>query len=232
VTDRSQRAPAGQRRLFLIRHGRVDFDARDRFRLSPRGRQWDPPLGEEGRKQAQGLAARLLAMRRPAAVYVSPFLRCLETIRPYTEAAGIEPVVDEDVGEVFIGEWEGVPFEEVLSASEEVARRAREFEAMFAIAPGGETAEQLRARVVPAIDRMLERHPDGDVTVVAHGGVVNAYAGHVLGIDHDMFFMPENSSISTFDVDGARPAVRFLNDVLHLFQPGLFAPPAGGEPPD
>jgi broad specificity phosphatase PhoE len=215
------------RRLFLIRHGRVDFDARDRFRESPRGRQWDPPLGEEGRQQAQHLAARLLAMRRPAAVYVSPFTRCLETVAPFAEAAGLEPVPEEDVGEVFIGEWEGVPFEDILAASEEVARRAREFEAMFSAAPGAETADELRARVVPAVDRMLERHPEGDVVVVAHGGVINAYAGHVLGVQHDMFYLPENTSITTFDVDGQGPRVRFLSDVLHLFQPGLFAPPAG-----
>ncbi|HEY7280065.1 MAG TPA: histidine phosphatase family protein [Actinomycetota bacterium] len=219
------------RRLFLIRHGRVDFDARDRFRTSPRGRQWDPPLGEQGREQAQHLSARLLAMRRPAGVYVSPFLRCIQTIEPYARAAGVEPVPDEDVGEVFIGEWEGVPFEEILAESEDVARRAREFEAMFSAAPGGESAQQLRARVVPAIDRMMAAHPDGDVVVVAHGGVVNAYTGHVLGVDHDMFFLPENSSITTFDLDGdaGSPSVRFLNDVLHLFQPGLFAPPAGGD---
>jgi broad specificity phosphatase PhoE len=171
-------------------------------------------------------------MRRPEAVYASPFRRCLETIEPFARATGIEPETDEDVGEVFIGEWEGVPFEDILQASEEVARRAREFEGMFSVAPGGESAAELRARVVPAVDRMLGRHPDGDVVVVAHGGVVNAYAGHVLGVDHDMFFMPENTSISTFDLDGGRPSVRFLNDVLHLFQPGLFAPPTGGERPD
>jgi probable phosphoglycerate mutase len=215
------------RRLFLIRHGRVDFDARDRFRETPRGRQWDPPLGEEGRQQAEHLAARLLAMRPPAGLYVSPFTRCLETIAPYAAAAGVEPTTNDDIGEVFIGGWEGVPFEELLAESEEVARRAKEFEAMFAVAPGGETAERLRARVVPAIEEMIERHPDGDVVVVAHGGVVNAYSGHVMGVDHDMFFMPENTSISTFDLDGSERRVRFLNDVLHLFQPGLFAPPAG-----
>ena len=215
------------RRLFLIRHGRVDFDVRDRFRESPRGRQWDPPLGEEGREQAHHLTARLLAMRRPAAIYVSPFTRCLETVAPFAEAAGLQPITDEDVGEVFIGEWEGVPFEDILANSEEVARRAREFEAMFSAAPGAETAEQLRDRVVPAIDRMLERHPEGDLVVVVHGGVINAYAGHVLGIEHDMFYLPENTSITTFDVDGDGPRVRFLSDVLHLFQPGLFAPPAG-----
>jgi 2,3-bisphosphoglycerate-dependent phosphoglycerate mutase len=154
-------------------------------------------------------------------------------VAPFAEAAGIDPVADEDVGEVFIGEWEGVPFEEIVAGSEEVARRAREFEAKFSDAPGAETAAELRARVVPAVRRMLDAHPDGDVVVVTHGGVINAFAGHVLGIDHDMFYVPENTSFTTFDLDGEGPRVRFLNDILHLVQPGLFAPPAGsGEPSD
>jgi broad specificity phosphatase PhoE len=225
----SGRSPQAGRRLLLVRHGKVDFDARDAFRESPRGRQWDPPLGPEGRRQAEALAARLVLMRRPAGVYSSPFARCLQTIEPYADAAGLTPTTDEDVGEVFIGEWEGVPFEEIVATSEEVARRARELEGMFSIAPGGENAEQLRARVVPAIERMMAGNPDGDVVVVTHGGVINAFAGRVLGIDHDMFYVPENTSITTFDLDGDRPRLRFLNDVLHLVQPGLFVPPAGAQ---
>src|SRR5437763_2707339 len=95
--------PTGERRLFLIRHGKGDFDARD-FRRSPRGRQWDPPLATEGREQSEALAARLVLMPRPAGIYVSPFARCLQTIEPYAGEAGARPTVDEDVGEVFIGE--------------------------------------------------------------------------------------------------------------------------------
>ena len=97
----------GTRRLFLIRHGRVDFDSRE-FRTSPRGRQWNPPLSEEGRTQSESLAARLLLMELPAAVYASPFRRCAQTIEPFRERSGVEPVLDEEVGEVFIGECLGV----------------------------------------------------------------------------------------------------------------------------
>jgi broad specificity phosphatase PhoE len=32
---------------------------------------------------------------------------------------------------------------------------------------------------------------DGTVLVVTHGGVINAYLGHAMGIPHDMFFLPE-----------------------------------------
>ena len=216
-------------RLLLIRHGRVDFDATERFRMSPRGRQWDPPLGEVGREQAEQLAARLGLMSRPAAVYCSPFARCRETIAPYAGRAGLEPVLEEDVGEVFIGDWEGLSFEEIVSGNEELARRFREFEAMFSMAPGGESAAELRARVVPAIDRLVGAHPEGEVVVVTHGGVVNAYLGHVLGIEEDMFFLPDNASINTVIVEEGRPRVRFLNDVRHLTDPAIFVPPAGTE---
>ena len=222
----SERRP-DERRLFLVRHGRVDFESRA-FRESPRGRQWDPPLGSEGREQAKALAARLVLMRRPAGLYSSPFARCLQTIEPYADGADLTPTTDEDVGEVFIGEWEGLSFEEIVSGNEDLARRFREFEAMFSLAPGGESAQELRRRVVPAVDRMLAAHPDGDVLVVTHGGVINAYLAHVLGIDEDMFFLPDNTSINTVAVeaDGGR-RVRFLNDTRHVTDPQVFVPPAG-----
>lgn len=219
---------SGSRRLFLVRHGRVDYDSRN-FRTSPRGRQWDPPLGEPGREQAASLAARLALVDPPAAVYVSPFLRCVQTIEPYAELAAIEPIQDEEIGEVFIGEWEGLSFEEIISGNEELARRFREFEAMFSMAPGGESAAELQQRVVPAVDRLLDRHPDGDLLVVTHGGVINAYLANVLGIEEDMFFLPENTSINTVVVEEDRRRVRFLNDTRHVTDPRVFVPPAGSE---
>ena len=215
-----------KRRVFLVRHGRVDFDSRE-FWISPRGRQWYPPLSDEGTKQAEALAARLLLMNRPAAVYVSPFTRCVQTIDSYARHVGIEPEINQHIGEVFIGEWEGLSFEEIVSGNEELARRFREFEAMFSMAPGGESAEDLRRRVVPAIDRMIEDHREGDLLVVTHGGVINSYVGHVLGIDEDMFFLPENASINTVTVEGSSRRVRFLNDTRHVTDPQVFVPPSG-----
>src|SRR6266536_2222239 len=91
-------------RLLLIRHGRVDFSSRD-FVQSPRGRQFDPPLDEQGLEQARRLAARLALMDRPVVLATSPFRRCLETIAPYLEATGLEAQAVEDLGEVYVGDW-------------------------------------------------------------------------------------------------------------------------------
>jgi probable phosphoglycerate mutase len=208
-------------RLLLVRHGRVDFSSRN-FRKSPRGRQWDPPLDELGREQAQRLGNRLAGMERPARVFVSPLKRCRETLQPYLDTSGFEAEMDEDIGEVFIGEWEGKRFEDIISGNEELARKFRDQEAMFSLAPGGESGAELRARVIPAVERMLEGVSDGVVLVVTHGGVINAYLGEALGLDHDMFFLPDNASINVVWVDVARRDVRFLNDVRHLTDPYAF----------
>lgn len=212
-----------RRVLTLIRHGRVDFDARDAFRESPRGRQWDPPLGEEGRKQARLLAARLEASPPFSAIWCSPFRRCVETIEPYASATGMEIRSDERFGEVFVGEWEGLPFEEIVASDEQIARMFREQEAMFGLAPGGESGTELRSRVLPAVEELLET-TEGDVAVVAHGGVINAYVASLLGLEQDMFFLPDNTSLNTVVVEEGAPRVRFLNDVRHITEPFVFVP--------
>jgi probable phosphoglycerate mutase len=212
-----------RRVLTLIRHGRVDFDARDAFRESPRGQQWDPPLGEEGREQARLLAARLEASRPFEAIWCSPFRRCVETIEPYAAATRMDVHYDERLGEVFVGEWEGLPFEEIVGSDDQLARMFREQEAMFALAPGGESGAELRARVLPAVGELLET-TEGDVAAVAHGGVINAYVATLLGLEQDMFFLPDNTSLNTVVVEDGRPRVRFLNDVRHITEPFVFVP--------
>ena len=210
------------RRLVLVRHARVDFASRD-FSGTVRGRQWDPPLGDVGMEQAGQLAARLASADPPAGLFVSPFRRCRETLAPYAERTGLEGVVDETLGEVFVGEWEGVPFEDLIAENEDfVRRRLHDHEPIFAQAPGAERGPELRARVVPAIERMLAASGDGDVLVVTHGGVINAYLGHVLGLEQDMFFLPENTSLNVLDVDHDERRVRFINDVAHLYLPALW----------
>ncbi|MGZ5297845.1 MAG: histidine phosphatase family protein [Actinomycetota bacterium] len=208
--------------LYLIRHGRSDFDSAE-MSATARGEQWDPPLSEEGRRQAQLLAARLRVMELdPVAVYCSPLRRTRETVAPYADGAGLDVVFDEDLIEAHIGGWEGLPFEEIVASDADLVHRIRNQQAIWSRAPGGESERDFRARIVTALDSILGNHPEGDVVVVAHGGVINAYCGEVLGLPSAMFFLPENTSINSVVVDGDRRTVRFLNDIAHLTDPRLF----------
>jgi probable phosphoglycerate mutase len=188
-----------------------------------RGTQWDPPLSEEGRRQADLLARRLLLMDPPpAAVYSSPLRRARETASAYAEAAGLEVALDDGLAEAHIGAWEAMSFEEILASDDELLERLRDQRAIWSRAPGGEDGAGFRARVVGAVERALSDVPDGDVLVFCHGGVINAYCGEVLGLRQEMFFLPENTSVNSVDVVGGDRRIRFLNDIVHLTDPHLF----------
>jgi broad specificity phosphatase PhoE len=211
-----------ERILYLVRHGESDFEAPD-VRTGPRGEQWDPPLGARGREQAALLCGRLLSMQRPVAVYSSPLRRARETAAVFAERSGLGVVVEDDLAEAYLGEWEGKPFEEILATDEQMLHRVRNQEPIWRHAPGVEELGPFRARVRDAVERILSAHPQGNVVVVCHGGVINAYVAPLLGVEHEMFFVPENTSLNSVVVEGDRRRVRFLNDALHLTDPQLFA---------
>ena len=212
--------------LFLIRHGRSDFEATDMVQTA-RGSQWDPPLGEEGRLQAELLGRRLALMPAPAAVYCSTFRRARETVAPYAAATGCHVTYLEELGEAFIGGWEGMSFEEIVRDDDEMLQLFRDQEAMWRRAPGAEPLTDLQERATGAIESILARHTQGNVFVVAHGGIINAYVAPILGLhDREMFFLPDNTSINTLVVEGDRRSVRFLSDVRHLNEPHFFEPDA------
>ena len=209
--------------LYLVRHGESDFGWAGRRWPSDRGDQWDPPLSEKGREQATLLARRLLVMELdPFVVYSSPLRRASETAQAFAQLAGTDVGIDDELVEAHIGGWEGKPFEEIIGSDPEIAQHVRNQRAIWHRAPGAERADRFRDRVRTAVDAIVARHPGENLVVFAHGGVINAYVGELLGLGQEMFFLPENTSLNSIDVDGETRIVRFLNDVLHLTDPHFF----------
>lgn len=209
--------------LYLIRHGQSDFDwAGDRW-ASARGDQWNPPLSEKGREQAALLAKRLLVMDlEPFAVYSSPLRRAAETAEAFAHEVGAAVHYDDELVEAHIGGWEGKPFEEIIESDPGIVQHIRHQRAIWHRAPGAEQGDRFRIRVREAIEAHLSRHPSENLLLFAHGGVINAFVGDVLGLGQEMFFLPENTSLNTIDVEADTRRVRFLNDILHLTDPHFF----------
>ena len=104
-SQRPYAAPPGATELLLIRHGAsADSLEGETFELVEG--QGDPPLSEVGRHQAERLALRL-APEPFDGLYVSTLRRTPQTAAPLVERTGLAPVVDADLREVFLGEWEG-----------------------------------------------------------------------------------------------------------------------------
>lgn len=212
-----------ERVLYLIRHGQSDFGWQGEPWASARGEQWDPPLSERGVEQAALLAGRLLVMDlEPFVVYSSPLRRANETAEAFARLAGTDVTVDDELVEAHIGGWEGKPFEEIIGSDPDVVQHIRNQRAIWHRAPGAEGGDGFRTRVRTAVDAIVDGHPGENVLVFAHGGVINAYVGDLLGLRQEMFFLPENTSLNSVDVEGETRTVRFLNDVLHLTDPLFF----------
>ncbi len=215
------------RRLYLIRHARPDYDSADHTD-TPHGRQYDPPLGEVGLEQAARLAARLDLLARPAAIYSSTLARARQTAHVYADRIAMAVIERDDLCEWFGGEWEAKDFEQIFLEHPEAIDLFRNQDPAWHLAPGSERADDFQRRCVRAVEAIIEAEPEGDVVVVAHGGVINAYFSHILGIrDQDMFFLPENTSLNTVVIRGDERLAWFLSDASHLTDPGWFEPRQG-----
>jgi broad specificity phosphatase PhoE len=211
-----------ERRIYLIRHGKADHRS-TAHTPTPRGDTADPPLDATGLEQAAALTRRLRMMPGPAAIYCSTLTRARETIAPYLEATARTATYLDDLAEWHAGDWELKEFEELLTEHPEMPDRVLFQDPVFVLAPNSEQVSAFRRRVVDAVEGALAANPDGDVWVVCHGGVINAYIGHVLGVrDQEMFFLPPNTSINTVKVDGDRRTMWFLGDDTHYTSPELF----------
>ena len=207
------RPPPGACEILLVRHGEsAPHVPGTTFAL--KDGHGDPPLSPEGREQAELLGARL-ANEHLDAIYVSSLVRTHETAAPTAAAHGLEPTIVPDLREVFLGEWEGGLLREKFAEQDPIALRVWG-EERWDVIPGAESNEDLRGRLVPAIDRIAADHPDQRVMVVVHGGVIGVLLAYASESRPFAFVGADNASISHLVVVGGRWNVRRYNDTGHL----------------
>jgi broad specificity phosphatase PhoE len=202
--------------LILVRHGEQDFPPEGTQDFS---RYVDPPLSARGERQAEAVA-RALADRPVAAVYSSRLRRARDTGMAIATHHGLGVEVVDALREIEMfrdlrkgqGPAEAYGADALREALDTFVATRR-----WSAYPGTETGDELAERVVPAIEAILAAHPRQVVVVACHGGVINAYLIHVLGLTGgDMFFRPAHASTHRLVFAGPRRVVGNLNEVHHL----------------
>lgn len=199
-------------RLVLVRHGQSTWNRVHRIQG-----QLDPPLSDEGRRQAGLLGRRLAASHRFVAAYSSDLQRAFETADLAGAASGIAPQPMRGLREIFLGDWEGLTSEEIAARYPAAwARWVKEPD--WDLVPAGEGAAAFEARVATTLDEIAERHPEGDVLVVTHGGVIQVALHRIVGKSSRGIFLfkIQNASISLIERRNGRAVVGGVNDVAHL----------------
>ena len=206
--------------LFLIRHADA-LPGPDE--IIPSGIYNDLPLSKTGREQALALAERLGKLHFDA-LYSSPLRRCLETAAPLVERLGLTPTTVNDLQEIRLGEVLPLPTDgqDLAALSQALQERQREIVrkagagGSWDAIPGSEPSSAFRQRVVQALDGIARQHKGGRVLVFAHGGVLNAYAAEVLGLERDFFYPAANTSITIVRVADRQRVLYVLNDIGHI----------------
>ena len=171
-------------RLVLWRHGRTEWNAAGRFQG-----QLDPPLDEEGRRQA-GRVAPALAAELPAGqtvVVASDLSRAAETAASLTAVLGVPLQLDPRFREHGMGSWEGLTREEVAE------RFPEQYADWIAGRPVRDRGEESPAEVAArALAALAELPPSPVAVVVTHGGTAGRLMERLLGLgpQHHRIFGP------------------------------------------
>jgi probable phosphoglycerate mutase len=199
-------------RLFLVRHGATQLTAEDRFAGSV-----GVDLSDEGRAQAQHLAARL-AQEPLAAVYASPLGRTVETAAILAKPHALTPILRDGLREIDHGHWEGLRRHEVETQfpDEYAAWEADP----FTFAPeGGESGVAVLARALPVMREIVLQHAGTNVLVVSHKATLRLLLSSFLGFDARGYRDRLDQSPACLNVldfkDPIRARLMLFNDVSH-----------------
>jgi probable phosphoglycerate mutase len=188
-----------RQQVYLIRHGETEWSLSGRHTGIT-----DIPLTENGRRAAKRLEPAL-AKETFAAVLTSP----LERARKTCELAGFggRAEIEFDLMEWNYGEYEGL-------TSEQIREKVPGWMLFRDGCPGGESPEQIGARVDRAIARV--RAVEGHVALFAHGHIFRVFAARWLGLPvaAGCHFLLDTATLNILGYDREIPAVKTWNASL------------------
>ena len=142
--------------MIFLRHPRPDVDAGICY-----GRL-DLDIHADGHDQIKSAVETTPPVSH---IVASPALRCRALTLALADRHGIEPVFDERLWEMNMGDWEGLPWKDIpRDRSEEWLK-----DPFNLPCPNGECFADLQVRVLEAIGEL-----DGETAIVCHAGPIRA----------------------------------------------------------
>ncbi|PFA63911.1 histidine phosphatase family protein [Bacillus sp. AFS015802] len=136
------------KRIYIVRHAKAE------------GQPFHAPLTEDGERQAVQLAA-FLENRSIQAIYSSPFVRALDTIKPFADRSGLTIQEDGRLGERVLSDQDLPDWMEKLKMS---------FEDFSLSLPGGESNQMAMERARAFVEEVVKSEED-HIVCVSHGNL-------------------------------------------------------------
>lgn len=152
--------------IYIIRH------AQSRQSKKVFHSEW--PLSDVGSRQAQELSA-LIHHLPIEHVISSPFVRCLDTIKPFVDRRSVPMAVHDDLRERYITDVVVDNFQEIWLQS------WRDFNYKL---PGCESSAEAKSRFAQAMDQIVTTHSGKTIGVSTHGNVIGLFLHHIDPSNH------------------------------------------------
>ena len=169
-----------RRRVVFWRHGRTAWNLENRFQGAT-----DVPLDPTGVAQAAA-AAPALARMAPTVIVSSDLVRARVTAETLGALVGLGVDTDPALRETDGGAWQGRTRGEIVAADPQLFRGW--VAGNDVRPPGGESRDEVVARVVDCVRRHLAPLPEGGtLVVVSHGGAIRGGIGGLLGLSREQW---------------------------------------------
>jgi 2,3-bisphosphoglycerate-dependent phosphoglycerate mutase len=172
----------------------------------------DPELAGLGREQADALA-RFLEAETVDAIASSPMLRAQQTASPLSRSLKLPVDIHDDLAEYDSDQQSYVPVHELREADPVLWQQM-----LRGDMPDHVDLDAFRARVIGALERIVDAHPGRrTVAVFCHAGVINAALSGYLEIARALPFAMDYCGVSRILAgrDGRR-AVLSVNETGHV----------------
>jgi len=156
--------------LLLIRHGESQANLDEVWA----GAEFDSPLTETGRKQALKTAEYVFENFKVDKVYSSDLMRAYNTGKPIADKFSIPIVADEELREIYSGDWERVGFDELKK------NYAKSFEVWHkdighAQPDNGEKVSELQKRFCDEVEKIAKENDGKTVVITTHSTPIRAF---------------------------------------------------------
>lgn len=199
--------------IHLVRHGESTWNSENKIQGHS-----DVPLSSVGFQQAK-LLAKSLAREKFSCLYSSKLIRARQTAEIVSKSIGIPISYQNEIKEIFLGEWEGKTPEEVNKEYNNGYDRWRE-NPTKTIIPGAEPITAFKKRSKKAFEKIIKNHSsDDNILIITHGGFITSIISHVLEVNFDRLItrLPIlNTGITKITKHDDKMYIYGINDVSHM----------------
>jgi len=181
--------------FFIVRHGETVWNKEQRLQ------GWlDSPLSEMGILHAQKLAEHLIDIPFTVA-YCSTSERARETARYLTAGRELAMHYEDDLREIFLGNWQGKTVEDIMATNRFDYELYTNYPAQF-VATHTESFGAVTERAMYTLKNIAKIYPHEHILIVSHAVTIKCIINAILGRGIDQLWSApyiEGTSVTIID---------------------------------